>query len=120
MRHGADKLSRRIARQLRIRIQRDDIFHVRQNFRLAGDKRETIRWPAAQKRIQVRKLPPLTFKTHPNSFLYVPSARTMKKEERVAFGSTVFFIELIDSLMRQAQQWLIFSKRLLMRVPKIR
>ena len=43
MRHGADKLARRVTRQLRVRIQRDDVLHLRQDGGFSDDERKTLR-----------------------------------------------------------------------------
>ena len=41
MRHGTDKLPRGVTRQLRVRIEGDDVLHLRQNGRRAHDERKT-------------------------------------------------------------------------------
>ena len=83
MRDGADKLARRIARQLRIRIKGDHIFDVRKGSRLTDDKQEIFLRAGAQKRIQISKLAPFALVTHPKALLRVPTAWTMKQKEHV-------------------------------------
>ena len=73
MRHGADKLPRRIARQLRIGIERDDVLHLRENGRRADNERKTVGMTAAQERVQIAKLAALAFVAHPNTRLGVPA-----------------------------------------------
>jgi hypothetical protein len=53
MRDGADKLARSVARQLRIRIERDDVPHLREDGCCADDQRKPVALAAAQQRIQV-------------------------------------------------------------------
>ena len=117
--HGADKLPGDVAWQLRIRVKGDHVFHLCQACSFAGNKGEAIAWATEQKRIQVTKLAALTLVTHPNFFHRVPAARTMKQKEGAAILSAVFFIQLGNFFMGQAQQQRILRQRLLVRIPKI-
>ena len=81
MRHGADELARRIARQLRIRIQRNDVLHLRKDAGRADDERKTVRTTAAQQRVQVAKLATLALVAHPDPRLRIPASGAMKQIE---------------------------------------
>ncbi len=87
---------------------------------LTDDERKAIPGAAAQKRIQFRKLPPLTLVAHPDPLPGIPSARAMKEEKRVAFCIRVLFIQLFDPLPGQPQQRLVLRNRFLERIPEIR
>ena len=57
MRHGADELPRRIARQLRIRVQGDDVLHAGQHRGVADDERKAVAATACR-RAAARSGPP--------------------------------------------------------------
>ena len=65
VRHGPDELPRRVARQLRIRVEGDHEPDVRQILRPADDDGKAIRRPAPEEQVQLRKLSPLAFVSHP-------------------------------------------------------
>src|SRR4030065_673957 len=46
-----------------------------------------------------------------------PSTRAMKKEERVALGPPLLFIQFLDPLPGQMQQRLVLRNRFLVRIP---
>ncbi len=101
--HGGDELAGRIARQLRVGVQRDDVAHVRQGRDVADDPREAIRAPAAQQRVEVGELAALALVAHPHAFARVPQTRTMGQEEAVAAVCraswvAVLLIQLFDEL----------------------
>ena len=116
-----------------IRIERDDIFNLRQDSRLTDDQRETgiLRTDreflqqfgvCPQQRIQIGELSALAslaFVTHPNAFLGIPSAWAMKQEEGLAFPFSVSFVQLFNSRLRQEEQRLIFSRGFPCRILKI-
>ena len=120
VRHGSDELPRRIARQLRIRIERDHELDVRQIRGLPDDDGKTVRRPAAKKQVQLRKLPPLAFVAHPDPLLRIPSARAVEKEERIALCVHVLLVQLFDPLPGQPQQLLVLRDRFLVRIREIR
>src|SRR5438128_809400 len=120
MRHCACALPSRISRQLGIGVKGDYILHVRKNLNIADDEREAISRAAAQQRIQIRKLPSLAFVTDPTALAGIPSARPMKKKERIAFGSRVLLVQLVDAILGKPQQRLIFRKCFIERISKIR
>ena len=116
-----------------IRIERDDIFNLRQDSRLTDDQRETgilrtdpeflqhfgVCPQISQERIQIGELSALAFVTHPNAFLGIPSAWAMKQEEGLAFPFSVSFVQLFNSRLRQEEQRLIFSRGFPCRILKI-
>jgi hypothetical protein len=104
--HHTDELSRGIARQLRVGVERDHVPHVRQRRGPPDDEREAIFSRAPQKGIEVRELAPLALVTHPYPFLRIPAARTVEQEEAVTGGVTrirircapVLGVEILDAL----------------------
>ena len=87
VRHGGDKMRGRVARQLRIGVQRDHITHGRQHERIADDAVEalagTCTGTTTQQRIQVGELAAFALLTHPDAFALVPTARAVEKKEVV-------------------------------------
>ena len=125
VRHGPDELPCRVARQLRIGVERDHVFHVRQDGRLAHHEREaiadaTIAWGAAQQSIQVGKLAALALVAHPDRFLRIPSARAMKQEEAIPPRARVPGVQPLDAPARQPQERPVVRERFRRRVTKIR
>ena len=120
VRHGSDELPRRVARQLRIRVEGDHEFDVRQIRRPADDDGKAIRRPAAKKQVQLRKLPPLAFVAHPGPLPRIPSARAVEKEERGARRVPVLVVQLLDPLPGQPQQLPVLRDRFLVRIQEIR
>jgi hypothetical protein len=59
VRHGADELPRRVARQLRVGVEGDDVPHAGQDAVCADDQRERIRRAAAQQAFRSASLPRL-------------------------------------------------------------
>jgi len=52
--------------ELCISVKRNDVFRLFQSSVLSGNKRKLLPCAAAEKRIQLRKLPTLAFITHPD------------------------------------------------------
>jgi hypothetical protein len=59
VRHGADELPRRIARQLRIGVQRDDVLDGRQERAIADDERKAVPAPPRSSAFSSASLPRL-------------------------------------------------------------
>ena len=78
----ADQLARGIARQLRIRIERDDVADARQ--RLAGTDRggEAGIGGAAQQAIEFFQLAALALPSHPHLLALVPQALAVQKRKK--------------------------------------
>ncbi len=119
VRHGAHQLPRRVARQLGIGVQGNDVLHVRQERRIPDDPREALLGVAAQQRVQIRQLAPLALVTHPNPLLRIPPARAVEQEEGVAPVARVLFVQRFDPPRGQLHQRFIFRQGFLPRIPKI-
>ena len=125
VRHGADELPRRIARQLRIGVQGDDVLHAGQDRGVTDDERKTlpriIACIAAQQRIQVSQFAALAFITHPDAFLRVPSPRAVEQVEMIAPARfiAVFPVQLVYARARQLHQRCVLGERLQVRVAQI-
>ena len=128
MGHRADELPRRVARQLRVGVERDDVAHAPQQRRVADDQREAIGWPrllvAAQQRVQVRELAALALVAHPHPVARVPAARAVEQEESIGIRRArrlgpVFVVQRLDLLPRMAQQCVVAGQRLLRRIVEV-
>ncbi len=127
MLHGADQLPRRIARQLRVRVQGDHIPHVTQGRRVTDHERKAVLGAApagaAQQGVQVRQLAALALVTHPAAFPRIPPSRTVEQEEPVAARliavGRVFLVQRRNPLLGQLQQCCVLRKCFLVRVHKI-
>ncbi len=128
MRQRADELAGRVARQLRVGIQRDHVLHLLQHRGRADDQRESLARAAAQQLIEVAELAALALIAHPEALLRIPAPRAMQEEERL--GATgvlaaggraraIFLVEDLDARARQAEQRLVFRLRFLGRVAVI-
>ena len=86
MRHRADQLPSRIARQLGVGVERDHVLDAGERRDIADDRREALRRAlfAGEKRVQVAELPALALVTHPQPLPRIPQARAMEQEEDVA------------------------------------
>jgi hypothetical protein len=112
VRHGADELPCRVARQLRIAIEGDDVLDVGQQRRVADDEREArakdATFAATQQGIQVGELAALALMPHPDLLLRVPEPRAMEEKEDVApapgLAAAVLLVEPLDPRLRQVQQ----------------
>src|SRR5437773_2248844 len=58
--------------------------------------------------------------SHPHPLPRIPLARAMEQKKGLALLITVLLIQFCDPLLSQPQQWLVFRKRFLVRVSKIR
>ena len=80
--HRADELPRRITRQLRVGVERDDVLHLREDLRRADDHRKGGGVTAAQQRVQIGKLAAFAFVAHPDPRVRIPATRAVKQIER--------------------------------------
>src|SRR5439155_3814792 len=91
VRHRADELPGRVARQLGVGVERDDVAHAPQQRRVADDQRKALAWAgaraAAKQRIQVGELAALALIAHPDALARVPAPRPM--EQVGALGALV-------------------------------
>ncbi len=119
MRHGFDKLSGRFTRQLRIRIERNDVFDPGKHRGTPCNQfKTTVRFPAQQP-VQVRQFAAFAFISHPDSFLRIPEARTVKQKKTVIMRIGIFTVEFFNLGTGEIQQRLIFGKLLRRSVTEI-
>ena len=104
MRHRADHLPRRIARQLGVGVERDDILDLAQRADVARDSLEGAGIAAAQQCIEVVELAALAFPTHPEAVGFVPAARPVQQEEPAAMLRVIAPIQCIDQRGGGVQQ----------------
>ncbi|MNZ46192.1 hypothetical protein D3C78_638680 [compost metagenome] len=102
MLHGADQLLRRIARQLGIGVEGDDVTHGLQGREIADDQRKTLQPGAAQQRIEFGELAALALVAHPHLLGRIPAPRAVEQEEVI--GIRVFAVQRLDALTGQRQQ----------------
>jgi hypothetical protein len=120
VRHGADELPRRVARQLRIGVQSDHVPDVGQHRRVTDDERETVLGTRKQQRVQRCQLAALALVSHPDAVVRIPQPRAMEKEEDVAAPAVaVLLVELVDAAPGQFQQGSVGGQRFLPGVAKI-
>ncbi|KFB71347.1 MAG: hypothetical protein AW09_003510 [Candidatus Accumulibacter phosphatis] len=72
VRHGANELPRRVARQLRIGVQGDHVPDVGQYSGVADDERETVLGARTQQRVQCPQLAALALVSHPGAVVRIP------------------------------------------------
>ncbi len=119
VRHGADELARGVARQLRVRIQGDHVFHAGQHRGGSDHQGESVAAALPQQAVQVRQLAALALVTHPDPVMGVPAARAMEQEEDVVPTLRVLRVQGVDPLPGQLQQRRILSQRFLRGVAQI-
>src|SRR6185437_16362737 len=122
MRHGPDQLARRVARQLCIRVQSNDVLDARQDWRGADNEGKILLITTAQQPVQIIQLAALALAAHPYARLRIPASRTVEQVENTGLGSLivvssgatlryrcgrVLAIELVDSRFDQAEQTLV-------------
>ena len=98
VRHGAHQLPRRIAWQLGVSVQGNDVLHIQQNRGITDHPREAILSVAAQQCVQVGQLATLALVTHPDLLLRIPAAWAVEQEERIAPDPLVLCIQCFDPL----------------------
>ena len=109
VRDRAGKLPGSVARQLRIRVERNDVFHLHQYRRLTDNARKTFARTTAQKCIQLGEFASLAFVTHPDPLGSVPAARAMKQEESVVRRMWIFVVECRDSFLGHLHQGIVLG-----------
>ncbi len=135
MGHCRDELLRRLARELRIGIQRDDILDVAQHGRVPDNHGKRIASGPPQQGIQIRQFSALALMTHPGTLAPVPAARAMKKKEwpplvrarRIAALEhilptfiVILAIQLFDQRAGMIHQYIVLGERFLVRIHEIR
>ena len=106
MRELADQTPHRLARQSRIRIERDDVAHTgRDEGRLTVDADEGGIRGAAQQSVQLVQLAPLAFPAHPLPLSFAPHATAVKQVEALTFGrGSMTAIQPCDSVSGDLQE----------------
>ena len=85
MRHLADQAADRVARQLRVGVERDDVANVGRREAVApADRHESGVGRAAQQPVQLVQLAALALPADPAPFAFVPDAPAMEQQEAVA------------------------------------
>src|SRR5579859_183122 len=74
MSHGSHELPNRVARQLRVCVECDDIPNLVKNGCSPDDTSKVIAGLPAQKRVQLLKLAPFALIAHPQSLGRIPAA----------------------------------------------
>ena len=92
----------------------------RQRGDVADDEREAVAAPAAQQRVEIRKLAALALVAHPDLFRRIPAARAMEQEESIGRARRVLRVQLFDSIARTPQKRLVLAQRFLRRIGEIR
>ena len=106
MRHLADQPPDRVARQARVRVQRENISDVLRR-RRCGDPEihESGVRRAAQQPIQFVKLAALAFPTDPSPFAVVPNAPAVQQEKtRARRGRTVTSVKAVYAFAGASEQ----------------
>ena len=87
MRHRSGQLPGGIAGKLGVGIERDHVLDRGKDARISHDFRKAVPGTSAKKGVELRKLSPLSFVTHPNALAGIPSSRPVEQEKhRVASG----------------------------------
>ena len=106
MRHLADQPPDRVARQSRVRVQRDDVSDVLRRRRCGGAKVDEggVR-RAAQQPVQLMKFAALAFPTDPSPFTVVPNAPAVQQEKsRARRGRAVTSVEAFYAFAGKSDQ----------------
>src|SRR5262249_54985678 len=107
MAHRADELVGRVAWELRVGVERDDVADRREGLRVAGDRREGLAAAGGEERVEVGELAALPLVPHPGVLAVVPDARAMEQEEEIAAAAGVPVVELGDPLLRELDELLV-------------
>ena len=110
MRDRSDQRGRCPARKKGVGVECDDVAHAREPRDLALDRRECFPRPAAQIRVELPELSPLSLPAHPDTLRLVSSARALEKVERR--GLPVFAIQRAHALHRRLDDRSVARQRL--------
>jgi hypothetical protein len=91
----SDQCACRVAGQLRVGIQGDDVLDRTEYGRITDSIRECCLLASPQQSIELLQLSPLALISHPHPFVWIPHARSMKQIEDVR---TVFAVGLVERL----------------------
>ena len=107
MRNRSDQFSARISRQLRVRIQCDDVLDSRQRGPIAGDRRKII-VPSQQQIIQIEQLSAFPFPSHPHFFAGIERAIAVEQKKCPFVLVRVPLIELFNQSCALCGQFIAF------------
>src|SRR5450759_2357272 len=97
MRNDADQLFRRIARQSRVRIERDAIAHRREDAQFADLHAEARVGCASQQPVEFLDLSAFALPPHPRVLLSIPAPRTMKQKKAIRMFGAEPSIQVLDT-----------------------
>ena len=106
-----DQLSRGIARELRIGVERDDVADRGQNRGIADDVRKRIDRPASKVGVQLLELAALPFVSHEETFVGIPGAPPVEQEKHRPQTPAVLGIQRPDPRADQRQQHIVAGHR---------
>ena len=98
MSHGSGQLAGRIAGELSVGVEGDDVSHRRPASPSRRRSTKTDRPHVRSQRVQIGEFSALPFVARPDSLLRVPTTRAMKQEENVAALALVLFVQRFDPL----------------------
>ncbi len=107
---GADETGGRITGQLRVGVERDDVFHAAEPVQIADLHREGVE-SAAQELIEVEQFAALALPPHPAAFRLVVHAVPMKQEEGRSSVRTVTRIQPFDQFHTQDHERIVLVLR---------
>ena len=117
VRERSDQAPCRFHRQLRVRVERDDVTNRRQDGEVAVADDEARGRAAAQELVELGELAALAFPAHPPPLTAVPPPLAMEQVEPVG---SVPRVQLIDPAGRRVDQHVVAGKHLLARVGEVR
>ncbi len=89
--HRPDHFARRIARQLRVGVERDDVADAGQHGGIADDLRERARATPAQEGVELRQLAALALVAHPHAFAWTFQRRGRWKRKKMSARCAAYF-----------------------------
>src|SRR6185503_21169193 len=92
----SDQPARRLAREARVRVERDDVANRFEDRGIADHDAERRRSTAEQP-VELLDLPPLPFPANPGAFPFVPGARAMEEVEAAALPVSMARVQRLDS-----------------------
>ena len=120
MGHVTDQCACRIAGQLRVGIQSDDVLDRTQDGRITDNIRECSLLSSPQQAVELLQFAALALITHPHLFVWIPHPGPVKQVEDAWTVLTVGLVERPDSFARVGEKRIIIRQSLLRRVTEIR
>src|SRR5204863_2513956 len=109
-----DQLSRSIAGQAGVTVERDAVADARQDLGIAHPDCETRIGGAPQQPVELLDLAALTLPAHPDALAAVPAASAMEEVEAVGRAGRVARIECLDRRDR-CPEYLVLARQVLAR-----